>query len=157
MKKILAAILILALLIPAVAIGAGSVTVKRNTVNGGDVEIIVFTWTADASDGSVPATSSATAYPTTKSGYILKVETDPGACPACPTDNYDITLTDNVTGVDLMGGELGNLSNTVSAGAFPKAKSAYGENFAWKAFTLNITNNSVNSATGTVYVFINKE
>jgi hypothetical protein len=157
MKKILAAILILALLIPAVAIGAGSVTVTRSTSNGGDIEIIIFSWVGDASDGSVPATSSSTAYPTTKAGYIIKVSVDPGACATCPTDNYDVTLTDDTTGADLMGGELANLSNTVSGDFVPKIGSAYGSNFAPNAFTLNLSNNSVNSATGTVYVYIDKE
>jgi hypothetical protein len=157
MKKVLAAILILALLIPAIGFAAGSVTVTRSTSNGGDIEIVIFSWIGDSSDGTVPATSSATAYPTTKAGYIVKVAVDPGACATCPTDNYDVTLTDNTTGADLMGGELGNLSNTVSADFVPKIGSAYGSNFAPNAFTLNLTNNSVNSATGAVYVYISKE
>lgn len=154
MKKILALILIF-VLIPVMAIAAGSVTVTRSTANGGEVEIIAFAFIANAaSAATVPSTSSSSVYPTTRAGYIIKVTTDPGS-PA-PTDDYDITLTDDTTGADLLGGEGTDRDTATSEEVVPKMGNAYGANFANKSFTLNLTGNSVNSAKGTVYVYIAK-
>jgi hypothetical protein len=111
MKKIL--ILIALLLIPCMAFAEGTVTVTKDTINGGDVEIVKFSFIANASGtATVPLTNSTDVYPGDKAGYIIKVVTDPGACAACPTDNYNITLIDTVTGADLMGGELSNLKRS---------------------------------------------
>jgi hypothetical protein len=153
MKRLI--ILIALLLIPVMAFAEGTVTVSKSTVNGGDIEIISFAFIANATGtATVPATSSSTKYPGDRAGYIIKVVTDPGA--TAPTDNYDITLVDATTGADLLGGEGANRDTANSEEAVPKIGSAYAANFAPVAFTLNLTGNSVNSATGTVYVYIAK-
>ena len=98
MKKLLIVLAILAL--ASMAFAADSViTVKRNTVSDG-IEKIVFTWLANTTTGTVPATSTGTTWPKDRAGCIAKVNTNPGS--TAPTDNYDITLTDD-DGVDLMG------------------------------------------------------
>jgi hypothetical protein len=154
MKKIVLLVLAL-LLIPVIAFAEGSVTVSKTTVNGGDIEIISFAFIANASGAAtVPATSSSSVYPGDKAGYIIKVVTDPGA--TAPTDDYDITLVDSTTNADLLGGEGSNRDTANSEEAVPKIGNAYAANLAPVAFTLNLTGNSVNSATGTVYVYIAK-
>jgi hypothetical protein len=157
MKKVLTLAMLL-VFIAAFATGAfaeGSVTVSKSTVNGGDIEIVSFAFIANATGvATVPATSSSTVYPGDKAGYILKMVTDPGA--TAPTDDYDITLIDATTGADLMGGEGANRDTANSEEAAPKIGNAYAANFAPVAFTMTLTGNSANSATGTVYVYIAK-
>jgi hypothetical protein len=153
MKKIL--ILIALLLIPCMAFAEGSVSVTKDTINGGDVEIIAFAFIANAAGtATVPATSSSTVYPGDKAGYIIKVVTDPGS-PA-PTDDYDVSLIDATTGADLLGGEGADRDTANSEEAVPKIGNAYAANFAPVAFTMTLTGNSVNAAKGTVYVYIAK-
>jgi len=124
-----------------------SVTVTYTRI--GDVyTLVTYTWTADDSNGSVPATASKSL-----AGYIVKVVTDPGA--TAPTDDYDITLTDS-DGVDVMGGALADRDTANTEQAVPKIGAAYGGSFFTGALTLNISNNSVNSATGEVKVYISR-
>jgi hypothetical protein len=152
MKRLI--ILMALLLIPVIAFAdVGTVTVTSDLVNGGDIEIIKFAFIANTG-GAVPATSSSTKYPGDRAGYIIKMVTDPGA--TAPTDDYDITLIDATTGADLMGGEGANRDTANSEEAVPKIGNAYAANFAPVAFTMTLTGNSVNSATGTVYVYIAK-
>lgn len=110
---------------------------------------LTFTWTADDGDGSVPATASELSF----KANVCVVVTNPGA--TAPTDDYDITLTDE-HGIDVMGGQLANRDTTTSESALPKIGSVYGCRPISGTITLNITNNSVNSATGVVEVFILK-
>jgi hypothetical protein len=72
-----------------------------------------------------------------------------------PTDNYDITITD-AHGVDVMGGELNNRDAINSEQALPKIDAVYGGGIINETVTLNISNNSVNSATGTVTLYIDR-
>jgi len=148
MKKItlllLCCLLVLCLVTQSQA--AGTVTQTSTNVSK-DVTQLTYTWTADASDGSVPATSSEQSY----DGYVVLVVTDPGS--TAPTDNYDITLTDG-DGVDIMGGTLANRDTANTEQAVPKIDAVYGARWVSGAITLTITNNSVNSATGEVKIWI---
>ena len=81
-------------------------------------------------------------------GLIYEVETDPGA--TAPTDEYDLTLTHVVTGLDIMGGNLADRSATLPQRADPldsKTQPSYGK------YNLNVTNNLVNGAQFTVRIF----
>lgn len=127
-----------------------SVTVKRHDVND-NFEVVVFTWLANTVTGTVPATSTGEEWPDIRAGCITKVVTNPGS--TAPTDDYDITLTD-ADGVDLMGGELANRDTANSEVAVPKMDTVFGCNVVTASFTLNLTNNSVSAATGTVLVYI---
>lgn len=156
MRKLIVWLIIIAMgIYGGLAMAAGSVSVAV-TEYPGDVDVLTYTFTADASDGSVPATSSTGFFPNpdrkSKVGCVAAVVTNPGA--TAPTDNYDITLTEEITGVDIMGDELADLSNTATAQNAPKIGNAYACRVVYDALTMNLTNNSVNSATGVVYVYI---
>ena len=107
-----------------------------------------MSWTADSADGSVPATASP-AF----NGYVFLITTNPGG--TAPTDNYDITLTDSDT-VDVAGGELANRDTTTSEQVVPKVGAVYGSRYVETGVTLNLSGNSVNSATGTVKIYVYK-
>ena len=152
MKRIIIVLAILAL--ASMAFAADSVvTVKTDYVNDG-IEVVTFTWLANTTTGTVPATSTGTAWPdpqTQKAGCIAKAVTNPGS--TAPTDNYDITLTD-ADAVDLMGGELANRDTATSEVAVPKIDTTFGCSIVTGPFTLNISGQSVSAANGTVLVYI---
>jgi len=58
--------------------------------------------------------------------------------------------------VDVMGGALADRDTANTEQAVPKIGAAYGGSFFTGALTLNISNNSVNSATGEVKVYISR-
>jgi len=149
MRKIIITLMLLAF--ASMAFAADSVvTVKRNSSSDG-MEVVVFTWLANTVTGTVPATSTGTTWPKSRSGCIAKVNTNPGS--TAPTDNYDITLTD-ADGVDLMGGELADRDTANSEAAVPKIDTTFGCNVVTDSFTLNISGQSVSAATGTVTIYI---
>jgi hypothetical protein len=126
---------------------AGTVTQGTVTRLGQTNAITVtLTWTGDASNGSVPATTIVQSGPATPSllGYsIISLVTDPGS-PA-PTDNYDITIT-NTRNLDLMQGQCANrdTSTTESCSADPVPVDG--------AIVFNLSGNSQNSAVGVVVI-----
>lgn len=144
MKKKIVILALLALLIPSVLFAAGTVTQRLDGI-GRDMWKLTFTCTGDSSDGSFPATDiSATNMAYLEGKYLVKVTTNPGT--TAPTDNYDITITD-ANGVDIMGGTLANRDTSNSEEALPYIGGvAYGPTPIPGTLTLNITNNSVNSA-----------
>jgi len=149
MKKITIILLLgLFLLLPVSVHCAGTVTQIYTRISS-DMWLWQMDWTADASDGSVPSTTSKVAF----DHYVIIVITNPGS-PA-PTDNYDITLTDS-DGIDVMGGELIDRDKSSSEQALPKIGNVYGTRWVNGTLTMNLTNNSVNSATGTIKVFLQK-
>ena len=130
---------------------AGTVTSTLTKLADADTYVITITATADSNDASFPTHTlprSGTNIRETDGFSIISVVTDPGA--TAPTDNYDITIT-NAAGLDLMNGQCANrdTANTESCAADPVPLSG--------ATTLNITNNSVNSATITIYIFLTRQ
>ncbi len=114
-----------------------------------NTSLLTFTWTS-AANGSLTATASARSI----DGWVILVVTNPGA--TAPTDDYDITLTD-ADGVDVMGGQLADRDQTNSEHAVPQLQSGvFGERYVSGTLTLNLSNNSVNSATGVVKVYIRR-
>lgn len=119
---------------------AGSVTVTHYEL--GVVRRIQVDWTADAADGSVPAT----ALPAFE-GRLLALVTNPGA--TAPTDNYDITLVDD-EGADRLQG-VGADRDTVNTEQVPVVYSGSAvppvvdED---ETLTFTLANNAVNSAVG---------
>ena len=126
----------------ATSYAAGTVTQVLTPNNRTGVHKLVFAYVADSGGGSVPATASNAPI----DGYVFLVTTNPGT--TAPTANYDITLTDT-DGVDIMAGDLADRSATVSE----QEDAAYGSRYVEGILTLTITNNSVNSAVGTVNVY----
>jgi hypothetical protein len=112
------------------------------------VEKVVIDWTADDTDGSVPALS------VTLSGFVLKAVTDPGS--TAPTDNYDIVLNDAAdTTVDHLASALANRDTANTEVAYPTVSGATVP--VWledKAYSLAVSNNSVNSATGQIILYL---
>jgi len=150
MKRILS-ILVIALLflLPPWAMAAGTVT-QTYVQKTNNVSCLTYSWTADASAHTVPATASTVAI----DGYVILVVTNPDDDTA-PTDQYDITLTD-ADSCDVMGGTLADRSDTNTEQAVPKIGNVYGGRWVSGILTLNISNNSVNSAAGTVAVYIQR-
>jgi len=145
-KLLTAALLIVLLALPAFAVG----TVTQAIVQNQSGYVLTFTWTADASNGSVPnATTSVADSLVFKGLYLSYVETNPGA--TAPTDNYDITVL-AASGVDLMGGALANRDTSNTEIAFPATASRLVDG----ALTFTLSNNSVNSAVGTVKLYFTR-
>ena len=125
---------------------AGAVTTHTTTYIGYKVYKHTFAWTGDSSTGAVNS------FTTPKiTGYIFSGITNPGT--TAPTDNYGITLNDD-NGVDVFGGELLNRDTANSEQAVPKIGNAYGTRFVNSKLTFSITGQSVNSAKGTLDVYV---
>lgn len=140
--------ILLTMFLSAQAFAAGTVT-QAWTYPTSKVKVLTFSWTADAAAATVPATASND----NMDGYIILVVTDPGT--TAPTDNYDITLTDG-NSVDAMGGNLADRDTANTEQAVPKIGTVYGGRYVSGILTLNISNNAVNSATGTVKIYIER-
>lgn len=160
MKKILSALIVIAVLLMGSLAMAddGTVTVSSTKVNGRDMEVFHFAFIAN-SGGVVPATSTTVetcqgrvCYPRSKSGYIWKVVSRPGS--PNPAADFDITVIDDITSADLLGGEGADFSNTASAEVVPKIGNAYGGNPVYTSFTVNWSNVDNALAEGTIDVYI---
>lgn len=76
---------------------AGSCVITQEPASlYGRFRSVLFTWTSDDTAGTVTGTSSFEI-----GGLVYGLTTNPGS--TAPTDNYDITITDE-DGVDLLGG-----------------------------------------------------
>lgn len=128
--------------------GAGTVIQTWSNVTN-NTQSLIFSWTGDSTNGSVPATACNRAI----DGYIILVITNPGS--TSPTPDYDITLTDD-DGVDVMGGQLMNRDASNTEQVIPKTGNIIQKRWVSGYITLNLSNNSVASATGTVEIFIQR-
>lgn len=127
-------------LVPVLVMAAGTVVAGhvKNYPHG--IKSIAFTCTGDSSNGSFPSDVDTGRD---LKGFIFLVVTNPGT--TAPTADYDIVLNDG-DGIDIMGGELGDRSATVSEQAIPLIDAAFGSRYVFGRVTPVITNNSVNSA-----------
>lgn len=106
---------------------------------------VVASWTAHT-DGSFTATEISLG------GFVSKVVTNPGS--TAPTDNYDITCGDpSDTTLDVFGGALANRDTANTEQAYTVISGATMPVYA-STCTLQITNNSVNGATGTIEFYV---
>ena len=110
----------------------------------GSLKVITGTWVT-ATNGSF----TAALFGHSISGMIMVVETNPDTS---PTPAYDITLT-NTGGIDVMGGALTNLDASDTERTQALLNGNYGIATVYGRLTLNITNNSVNSASGTIKIY----
>lgn len=131
---------------------AGSVSVSRtqtlvDVLGARYLEVITVTWTGDASDGTVPATSIGVVR-----GTLERFVTNPGAGP--PTSNYDITLTD-ANGFDVLAGAGADRhTSTTEEGAV--ALGTYFQRTVAEALTFTIANQSQASAAGTFTLYVKR-
>jgi hypothetical protein len=158
MKRFLTALIILAfLMLHGMAFAAGTVTQKVDKYPNANLQVLTFSWTADAAAATIPSTATSDANTQAIIGwYVWAIETDPGS--TAPTPNYDIVIND-ANGFDIAGGQLANRSATATERVIPKldaTASLYGASLINSALTLVITNNLVNSATGTVKLIMTK-
>ena len=152
MKVKMTVLVLLCLLVTGRALAAGSVAVSITKLDM--IRVVTFSWTADASDGSVPSTTVSAAITQQIAGWnCFLCVTNPGS--TAPTDNYDIVVND-ADGVDIFGGKLNNRDTATSEQAVPLVGGAYMTRPVTGAITMVLTNNSVNSATGTLQLFFSK-
>ena len=105
----------------------------------GDVCKIKWTWTS-ATGGTVVLATTKGYY-----GEVLALVTDPGS--TAPTDDYDITITDEDS-YDVMQGAGANRDTANTETAVPTAKSV-----AFGLLTLNIANaGDLKTGTTTLYI-----
>jgi hypothetical protein len=148
MGRIVSIVALVGLCVCRPVMAAGSIAASCAPLGSIGDWLITWTWTGDASTGSVPAGPAnciTTNGETDLQGYILlSAEFAPGS-PA-PTSNYSATITD-ANGLDELGGQsAANLSATL-----PQFFNALNNPALNGVLTLNITGNSVASAQGTVY------
>lgn len=111
------------------------------------VQLMTVSWTADDADGSIPSLSIPL------SGWLVKVVTNPGS-PA-PTAAYDITLGDpSDASLDVLEGALADRDASTTEQVYPVATSAATPHFLAGTYTLAISGNSVNSATGELVLYL---
>lgn len=127
---------------------AGSVTVTYGAIalnSGAKLKTVTCAITGDAADGSVPNTTLSNLK-----GYLVKVITNPGS--TAPTDNYDIKLLDAEDATaDALDGLLADRDTANTEVELPAARPVLAGDY-----TLNVTGNSVNSAT-TVLILVIEE
>lgn len=116
-------------------------TVTETAYTAGHIRRVSFTCTADAAAATYPATTLTHKI----DGKLLKLVTNPGAVQ--PTDNYDITITDQ-NGIDVLQGVGANRDTLnseeaaiVYSGTNVQPCVSFGD-----TLTLNVSGNSVNSA-----------
>lgn len=134
---------------------AGTVTTTVSQINYSQTgqqrfcKKVSVSWTADAADGSLPATSI-----TDLNGWLIKVVTNPGA--TAPTANYDIALNDpDASGLDALGGKLIDRHTTADEQVYPSiGATPTTPIFLAGTYSLAITGNAVNSATGLVVFYL---
>jgi hypothetical protein len=148
MKKLVSLLLVLAVQ------AFGVVPVVSRTFNdyskqmlSKKVEIVTIAWTADASNGSVPTITIPL------NGFCLKAVTVPGS--TAPTALYDIALGDPASSaLDALNGALKDRSATVAETVQPVLTGGTSPIFLAGNYTFTVSNNSVNSATGTVILYL---
>lgn len=128
---------------------AGTVTTTLTKID--NVMELTFAWTADASAATVPATAVPTHMVKSIKGLSCVLgTTNPGS--TAPTDGYKVTVTDS-DGIDIFGGAMWARSATASEQAAPVLNGNAVKRVTNGALTLNISDNLVNSATGTVKLY----
>jgi hypothetical protein len=146
---ILTAFTLLALTPNAFAVGTVTVTQSTRILQGGaKARVVKIAWVADASAGTVPDTVIPNLH-----GFLAKAITKPGA--TAPTASYGITFLDpdSVTG-DAANAAFAGLSATATAMFWPAAASGGSPLYFQPGnYTFHLASNSVNSATGTIWLF----
>lgn len=122
-----------------------AVTISERTHTS--VRKVTFAWTS-AADGSAGGSGGGGRTTAAFDGKLERLVTVPGAAAAAPTDNYDITITDE-DGVDAL---LGAGANRDTANTEQVAAASLGI-VAGDRLTLNVTN-AGDSKSGTVHLYI---
>lgn len=139
------------------AMAVGTVTQTLDKYPNANMRVLTYSWTGDAANGTVPSTATSAAITADIAGwYVYAIETNPGT--VAPTTLYDIVIND-AESLDIAGGMLANRSATATEKITPRLDSTYsifGGVLVDSTLTLVITNQSVNSAVGTVKLILAK-
>jgi hypothetical protein len=150
--------LLLVLCLAVQAFAAGTVTTRVNVLGpgGGDPDltaryvVLEMSWTGDSSDGTVPATTVNAQTLRPYLGFLpIAVQTKPGS--PSPTNGYSLTVKD-ASGYDILAGGASSLSSSTSQSYATSAVTPP----LMSTFTLTISGQSVASAKGTVYIFLQR-
>ena len=136
---------------------AGEITQNLEAFGAGrKLYVLTFTCTADAADGSYPATAISTTYMNLIKGWELsKIQTIPGS--TAPKDLSDMTLKDS-NAIDILGGAGTNkILNAATKEFFPEVDGNLASQEINDTLTLAITGNDVNSAIVYIKLFINQK
>jgi len=129
----------------------GSIVETRNVINDGQLGQMRehrFVWTSSADTGAVSGIDSDREI----NGYVVLVATIPGADAAAPDDQYDLTILDG-DGLDILGGEGANRSNTNKEQIVPKVGGAYGPRYVKGKVQITVAS-AGNSNSGTVVLYV---
>jgi len=147
MKRLFLA-LFLVLILQTSAWAAGTVLINASSMQilgQQSRRIITLSWTADASAATVPNKVIDASTYDILGWYFFSAETNPGD--TAPTDNYDIVIND-ADGADIAGGLLMN-RDTGNTEMVNIGTSIHGYPIVRGNLTFVLSNNAVNSATGT--------
>lgn len=139
------------------AAGTVTTTLQKVSTQGKDplgVLKLTFSWTGGTGDdaGTVPATDISAAIAARIAGMkAIMAVTVPGS--TAPTASYDITITDE-NDVDIFGGALANRSASAGEQVSPSLSGSSVTRVVDGVLTFNLTNNSVESATGTCTIYL---
>lgn len=130
---------------------AGTCTITKRPQKspyGKEVSVVVVDWVGDSADGSVPNTTITGLY-----GFLIKAVFNPGS--TAPTSNYDIALGDpEDTTLDAAATLFNNRHTTTSEQVYPLITGAATPLFLAGDYQFQLTNNSVNSATGRMILYL---
>lgn len=111
------------------------------------VEVVLVDFVADDTDASIPNLSIRL------DGYCIKVVTNPGS--TGPTDDYDIALGDpQDASLDALNDLLGDRSITATQQVYPVFTGGATPIWLNGVYTLSISNNAVNDATGAIQFYM---
>jgi hypothetical protein len=148
MKKIMFTLFSL-LLLSSFAFASQTITDVKDVNGMSSFKVITISWTAAANGSVTPESISDINTHEVKGMYLSSIETNPGS-PA-PTELYDIVVTD-VNGLDIFGANCLDRSSSITENCFP----LNGSKPIDSSLTITISNNSVNSATGTIKLYFTK-
>lgn len=151
MKKLAAFLLVgIILMLASFAHGAGTNAITSVTPYANGVTHVLITWTADSSDHTTPDLTLS-GY---RGQYLCQMWTNPSS--TAPTDDYDITL--NYDGGDLLKGGGLNRDTANTEVTYPVITATYqgGCVYVPGDLVVNIANNSVNSAGGTILLIFSQ-
>jgi len=140
-KRLLLIVTMIMSLVPLV-----SAATTQTVYKFGSMKVLVIEWTAETDGSFISATTNAI------NGVVALVETKPGS--TAPTSLYDVTLKNN-NNYDIMGGKLSDRSAVITEAVVPydSVNDLYLTHPVRGPLTIDITNNSVNSATGSIIIY----
>lgn len=116
-----------------------------------DQLVVKFQWLASSVSGTLSTVATDANINVLMRGmYCVLGITDPGDTTS-PTNNYDIALTDSF-GCDVFGSELSNRASGTVQQAMPKIGNAFSARPITTGLSLALTNNTVASASGALYL-----